>query len=1161
MRKTRLLVSLVASAALVGLLAVASFAQEFRGRIQGIVTDSSQAVIPGATVTLANVNTQVKTVRQTNEAGLYRFDNVDPGAYTITVEAGGFSKFLQENIQVRSQGDVTVNATLTPGQITETVTISASPVEVQFNQTNVTLTIDTKLAEEVPRLDRNPFKLSLLNPAAVDTRRGEMMPYHSWAANSVELGGGTDKKNDLQVDGSPIGVGHKASYTPNPDSIQEVNVQQNAVDAEVGHSAGGTVSMTLKSGTNEYHGTLFYLGRQPVLNAVTNRVTGVKSAERRNMWGGTIGHPIIKSKLFNFFSYEQWKPRTPGPTLMTVPTALEQQGDFSKSLGTTGLMRIVYDPWTTVFDPTTNKATRTPFAGNQVPQQRWDALSARIMKNFGVYVPNRNPDNVTGLNNFSTLTVSAWNYWNLSDRGDWYVNDKWRVYGRVSRFHTVQDTIAPDLVKSEMYVPGGSARHSWSFSGDAIWTANATTVMNFHGDYHSLVDNFASPSAELGSEGLGKIWPNSNWYAPFSGSGFPDYWPAFSVVGPGRTTTLGRAGFWFQQPNGNAFNAKISQQRGAHYLKAGFDTRRSGGISLVNTSRAQFYLQSAFTADTFLSPNTNLAGNEWATLLLGALSNDSLFNIKAIKKSRTEFYAGFFQDDWKLTRRITLNLGIRYEYDTPWHDPDYHMSVGPDLTQPYTEMQQNPPVFPSSVTSLLKTPYKYNGAWVFESSSHVGIWTPQKTVFMPRLGFAFRVNDRTALRFGYARYVTPNEYNFVNPPYSGFEAINFLEPAYMGFDAQQNPLPLLQGVPQQTISNPFPASNPLLTPKGQTNGKYFGFGETNVAYANPDFKRPVNDRLNLTFSRQLPNSILAEVTYFANLGHQQIFSYNYNQFDPNLAYTYKGQVDVSVPNPFYHYLTPSVFPGPLRNVQTVTVRSLLVQYPQYGGLWMAFRNGQLERYHSLQFKVQRAFRNGYNFLVGYNYRREKSQQYYDEVATYQDNMQFQDSSSPHHSMSIAGTYNFPFGKDRPFFQNLPRVVEAVVGGWQAAGAWYFNSGNYLRFGPMVATGDPVLPNPTPKAWFDKSKFSILPSYTPRTNPWQYPDVKGPIYWEIQSTLSKTFKFRERYGLELKMAAYNLTNRMNWADPSTSVTSSTFGQTLSQNISTGRQMEFSGKITF
>ncbi|MCC7176566.1 MAG: carboxypeptidase regulatory-like domain-containing protein [Bryobacterales bacterium] len=1155
--KRHISVPLLLAVALLVLLGVNSVAQEFRGRVQGLVTDQSQAIVPGANVTLTNVNTQVRTVRQTNDAGLYRFDNVDPGSYTVAIEASGFSRFLQENVLVRSQGDITVNAVLTPGQVTETVTISASPVEVQFNSTNVTLTIDTKLAEEIPRLDRNPFKLSLLNPAAIDTRRGEMMPYHSWAANSVELGGGTDKKNDLQVDGTTIGVGHKASYTPNVDSIQEVNVQQNAVDAEVGHSAGGSVSMTLKSGTNEYHGSVFYLGRNPSLNAIADRTTQTKNAERRNMWGGTIGHPILKGKLFNFFSYEQWKPRTPATTLLTVPTALEQQGDFSKTLGTTGLMKPIYDPWTTVFDAATGKATRTPFAGNKIPAQQFDPIAVRVMKGFGVYAPNRTPDSITGNNNYGSGTVGVWNYWNISDRVDWYVNDQWRVYGRVSRLHTMQTTEAPELIKSELYVPGGSARHAFSVSGDAIWTVNATTVVNFRGGYHSLVDDFASPAAELGDEGLGKIWTGSKWFAPFSGSGFPDYWPGITVG----NSSLGRNGFWFQRPKGNSFSAKIAQQRGAHYVKAGFDTRRSGGISLVNTNRVRFYFRPAVTADTFLSPNTNLVGHEFATLLLGALNNDSIFNIKPIKKPRTEYYAAFIQDDWKVSRNITLNLGLRYEYDTPWHDPDHYMSRGLDLSQPITEMQQTPPQMPSQITSLMKAPFKYNGAWLFTDSSNPGIWKSQKLVLAPRVGLALRVNDQTAVRFGYSRFVTPSEYNFVSPPYAGFEAINFLEPAYMGYDAQQSPAPLLQGVPQAVFSDPFPASNPLLTPKGKAYGKYFGLGEDNITWAGQDFKRPVNDRLNLTLSRQLPNAIVAEITYFVNLGHDQLFSYDYNQVDPEIGYVNKGAVDANVANPFYQYLTPEKFPGPLRNLKTVAVKRLLREYPQYGGLWMSFRNGALNRYHSMQLKVQRGFRGGYNFLVGYNYRRERNSEYFDDIAAYKDQFELQESSNPRHSLSVAGTYELPFGKNRPFLKDMPRVAEAVIGGWQLAGAWYFNSGSYLRFGSMLASGDPALSNPTPQRWFDTSKFARLPAYTPRTNPKQYPDVKGPIYWEIQSTLSKTFRVTERVSTELKVATFNTTNRLNRVNPSTDVLSATFGQTLRQNISVGRQLEYSLKIHF
>ena len=199
----------------------------------GNVTDESKAAVVGATVTLLNVNTGIKVTRQTSDQGLYLFDNVDPGTYSVTVEMAGFGKFTQENILVQSGGDVTVNVGLKVGSVQSALTVTEAPAAVEFNSSNKDLTIDTKMANEMPRLDRNPFKLTLLAPSAINTR-GEMQPYHSWAMNSVDLGGGTNLKNDLQVDGSPIGLGHKDSYPPNTDAVQEVVVSQNSVDAEVG---------------------------------------------------------------------------------------------------------------------------------------------------------------------------------------------------------------------------------------------------------------------------------------------------------------------------------------------------------------------------------------------------------------------------------------------------------------------------------------------------------------------------------------------------------------------------------------------------------------------------------------------------------------------------------------------------------------------------------------------------------------------------------------------------------------------------------------------------------------------------------------------------------------------------------------------------------------
>src|SRR6195256_125357 len=303
---------LLISAALSLLLIFASYgwAQDYRGRIEGLVTDQTKSVIAGATVTLANVKTGVRSVRRTSDTGLYVFDLVEPGEYSVSVETPGFGKFLQENVVVQSHGDVTVNATLSPGALQESITINETPPDLQFNSSNKDLTIDSKMATEIPRFDRNPFKLTLIAPSAVNTR-GEMQPYHSWAANSVDLGGSTNLKNDLLVDGMPVGMGQKNSTPPNTDAVQEVIVSTSSVDAESGHSAGGGISVTTKAGTNEWHGQGFYLGRYPWLNAEADRTRNSFNAQRQNMLGGTLGNPIKKNKIFNFSSLEYWKVGSP----------------------------------------------------------------------------------------------------------------------------------------------------------------------------------------------------------------------------------------------------------------------------------------------------------------------------------------------------------------------------------------------------------------------------------------------------------------------------------------------------------------------------------------------------------------------------------------------------------------------------------------------------------------------------------------------------------------------------------------------------------------------------------------------------------------------------------------------------------------------------------
>ena len=341
----------------------------------------------------------------------------------------------------------------------------------------------------------------------------------------------------------------------------------------------------------------------------------------------------------------------------------------------------------------------------------------------------------------------------------------------------------------------------------------------------------------------------------------------------------------------------------------------------------------------------------------------------------------------------------------------------------------------------------------------------------------------------------------------------------------------------------------------------------------------MNDRFNLSISRQLPSHIIVDTTLFANFGHDLNYAYNLNQVDPRIIYQYKGATSVTVPNPFYNYLTPAAVPRP--TPQSGNRADYAVTHPA-SAVWESLGGLQTGRARTLllvDLKVQRPFSRGFNFLAGYSYIREKTQilgtgtnqapqvagtgaWFLDPLNNYLDQLTYLDSPNPHHRATIAGTYQLPFGKGRHLLSTANRPLDAVVGGWQLIGAWYFQSGDYLRFGAAnVSCQDPTA-NPTPGRWFNTSCFSVLAPYTPRTNPDHYSDLRGPIYWEMQSSLSKQFAITpDRMKAELKISAYNLTNRLNRADPSTTVTDSAFGQSLRQNITQGRQIEFGLRLLF
>jgi hypothetical protein len=1188
MKKARIVFLIVFVIALLAVMPVGQ-AQTTRGRVVGIVTDASKAIIVNASVTLVNAGTNIKTVRQTSGTGLYVFDNLDPGTYSVTVEMAGFNKFVQENILVQTGAEVTVDAALSTGSVQTSVTINEAPAAVDFSTADSAITIDQKMANDTPRFDRNPFKLTLIAPTATNTR-GENEPFNSWGPNSIDLGGGTNLANQLTVDGAPITMGYKSTVVPNLDDVQEIVVSTNSVDAETGHSAGGAIAMTTKSGTNQWHGAGFYNGRYPWANAEADRSSGTPSTVRWTMYGGTLGNPILKNKWFNFFSYEDWKIASPGGlALNTVPTAGERTGDFSASVVDSGAPDTIYDPWTSAAD-----GSRTPFAGNIIPAARIVAPLQAILAQ--VWSANTNGIGPSRDNDFSKNYAATYDYYNYTEKSDYNINDKWKVTGRYSRYHTINDSTAP--TGSNLTPVGGSYRAGRQAAGDLIWTISPRTVLTVHGDYNDIDDNsLQNPTSNLLN--YTSLWPGNAWYAPYKAANpnSPNYAPDINVYNAagndsGLQTMGGGPGYeWTDTNRTQDYNVKISHQAGSHYLKAGVDYRRSQAVSSF-AQMPQFNFASQETASNWINGTSTLtSGNGYASMLLGAL-NSGVVNAIPAAFTHTQFYGFYFQDDWKLNRRITLNLGLRDEYEMAWYDPLHQLAQGLDLTAPNPAFASGAPPIPASVASVVGSNfYSWNGAWSYTSSSHPGMWNPQKLALAPRFGIAYKIDDRTALRFGYALYWTPTESLMSNYDNDTFIATNLY-----GYNGSTNIIGSLAGIPQQTFQNPFPAGlNPIL---GNQSGPQFGTGNEGVLEWFPkNLEKAHNNRLNLNIQHEFKGQFVVSGTYFTNFGSQW-YTLMPNLANPVFMVNNESLLTTTVANPFYHLNNnPTLVPGTLYNQQTVGFGSLLSKYPQYG-VGNLVEPGMCcapERYNSIELKAQRTFSKGFNLLFTYVYIREKTEQNNLTDYDYYANLfQWVDSNQPRHKFNAAGTYQLPFGKGRQYLNTVPTVADYIIGGWQLTGLLSLSSGDFITFGNltsnpqndnMIVTGSPCISNPTPNAWFNTSVFQPLPSgvaFTPRTMPYTWPCLTGPSFSNLDGSVFKDIPlWKERVKGQIKVSAFNALNVMHRGDPNTGLGAG-FGQALysgtpggsfaggiqnSQNATQGnlgqygRMLEFSFRVSF
>lgn len=666
------------------LIATGAHAQEFRGRIQGVVSDQGGGVVPRATAVLKNDQTGVSVSRATNSEGRYLFDYVDPGTYTLTMELTGFKTAVQKNIIVGQRGDVTVDMRLEIGNLAETVTVSESPVAVQFNTASHDLTLDKQMVVDLPSATRNPWQMALLDPTVVN--RGnlvETQPYHNRTANEMDIGGGSKYRNDILLDGSPLIAGNKLGYTPPMDAVAEYTIQQNSVDAEFGHTAGGIAIITMKSGTNNIHGTAYYSGRNPDLNAVSDRPS--RKSNNNPYWtaGGSVGLPIIKNKLFVFGIFEKIENTQTVPSNYTMPTALERQGDFSQSVNADGSLRVIYDPMTTKLAADGKTYTRTAFPGNKIPQARWDSLASKIMTNL--WDANNPGDDKTGLNNFKYNQENVFHYYNYSTRVDWNIRENLKAFARVSRIKTDQDATDPTDGHDPLKLVNiqGSKRNGWNISADSVYNYSTKTSVNVRGAFYKVEDKRDFPAMNIGD--YSSFWPDG-WWKPYMGDR-PLVYAPYIVVDSTARGLFGVQNFWYQQPDSYSAHAAVNHYFDKHFVKAGTEIRwKRGSAARFRFSSSQFVPRE--TANTFTSPNSK-TGSPWASFLLGALdAGNSFVQYTPLQIANTEMYAFYVQDDWKISNNITVNLGLRYEYEGGYWDPQNRIQQNLDLTDPIRACRQ-----------------------------------------------------------------------------------------------------------------------------------------------------------------------------------------------------------------------------------------------------------------------------------------------------------------------------------------------------------------------------------------------------------------------------------------------------------------------------------------
>ena len=1003
----------------------AALAQDFRGAITGRITDSSNARMPGVTVVATNVETNVAQTTVTNSEGDYTVLYLNPGTYTVTAELSGFKKLARNNLQVRVGEKLGVDFTLEVGAMAETVQVSAEAPVLTTTSGSTGQTISEKTIAMMPLSDGNPFALARLAPGIAYNGDLKFSRPFDNAGTSGIVTGGAPGGNEFSLDGSPnMANGRRVAFVPPAGAVQEFKVETASFDAGSGHTAGATVNVTLKSGTNNLKGSAYTYYRSDKL-AETDFFIKKNNAEKPelgyNRPGFTLGGPIVHDKTFFFAAVEWLYDRFPEPLSQTVPTEAMRNGDFSALLAQ-GIQ--LYDPLSAQISSGTS-VVRQPFAGNIIPQNRINPIAQKVLSYYPL--PNQ-PGDAGGRNNFFYENPRTDDFYSVSTRFDHAIGANQRLMARYTR-NDRRESRNAQLGTVNGIVPTGNFlfRKNDGVTVDHTWTQNNTSVWEFRGGWQ----RFREPNVRQ-HEGL--FDPASLGFSPsvtalFGGA---SYFPFFDF------DTLSDIG---DNLAGNtthtiySFQPTYTKLVGDHSVRAGYDLRNYREFGANPGRQAGEYVMrnaNAFTRQTNSAAAQNF--QDLATFLTGFPTAGTI-DINADRNNYQWYHALFVQDDWKLTSKLTLNLGVRYDYEGPPTEQNNANTRGFDPAAILSLTAAAEAAYAARPDVIPPSQWHARGGLGFASGDTPGIYNPDRNNIQPRVGFAYRWNEKTVIRGGWGLYTSPFVFS------NGINQMGYSQST--PFTASQNNgLTFLS-----TLSNPYPSGT--LQPVGNSLGPntFLGqsFSTSPTRVAPVDFQNAQLSRYLVNVQRELPAQWLLEVGYAGSHGYNlttneelnaipaQYLSSSQARDQPNIDF-----LAALVANPFAGGLLPTGF-----TAATVARSQLLRPFPQFNNVPIYGDEGT-SQYDSAQMKIEKRFTHGYSIIGTYTFSHftERVFRLNPTDPGFENRLARDDVP---HRVTTSLLYELPFGHGHAWGGNASGLVNGLIGGWSVNAIGQFQSGRPLDF--------------------------------------------------------------------------------------------------------------------